>query len=88
MKQSEDVHRLSAQLMTLQDEERRRIARNLHDSVGQLVVAAMLQVSTIQEEENRLTQVAATSVQETASSEAGQPGNSNHLTFAPPASAR
>ena len=66
MKQSEAVRRLSGQLMTLQDEERRRIARNLHDSVGQLVVAAMLQVSSIQGEENRLTQVAATSVEETA----------------------
>jgi signal transduction histidine kinase len=33
------LHVLSARLMTTQDEERRRIARDLHDSVGQLVAA-------------------------------------------------
>jgi signal transduction histidine kinase len=30
-----ELHQLSAKLMRLQDEERRRIARNLHDSLGQ-----------------------------------------------------
>jgi signal transduction histidine kinase len=65
MKQSEAVRSLSGQLMTLQDEERRRIARTLHDSVGQLVVGAMLHVSIVQEQEHRLTPPAATAVEKT-----------------------
>jgi len=35
MKQSEDIRHLSAQLLQIQDEERRHIARELHDSAGQ-----------------------------------------------------
>ena len=34
-----ELRSLSARLMTTQDEERRRIARDLHDSVGQVVAA-------------------------------------------------
>lgn len=55
MKQSEAVRELSSRLMSLQDDERRRIARNLHDSVGQLVVAATLHFSTIAAEVQKLT---------------------------------
>src|SRR5580704_912441 len=36
---NQELRNLSARLMAAQDEERRRIARDLHDSVGQLVVA-------------------------------------------------
>src|ERR1700682_5866995 len=36
---TQELRTLSARLMAAQDEERRRIARDLHDSVGQLVVA-------------------------------------------------
>jgi signal transduction histidine kinase len=35
VKQSEDIRNLSAQLLQIQDEERRHIARELHDSAGQ-----------------------------------------------------
>ena len=47
-KQSQEtLRRLSAYLMTLQDEERRRIARELHDSTGQKLAAAKLQIDTL-----------------------------------------
>jgi signal transduction histidine kinase len=36
---TEEVRRLSVKLMKLQDEERRRIARELHDSTGQMLAA-------------------------------------------------
>ena len=40
---------LSARLMSLQDEERRRFARELHDSVGQQLVAMKLAVASLEE---------------------------------------
>jgi two-component system NarL family sensor kinase len=40
---------LSGRLMTLQDEERRRIARELHDSIGQELVAAKMFVDGLLE---------------------------------------
>jgi PAS domain S-box-containing protein len=47
-KQSEEtLRRLSTYLMVLQDEERRRIARELHDSTGQKLAAAKLQLETL-----------------------------------------
>src|SRR5947208_8617593 len=39
---------MSARLLHLQDEERRRIARELHDSAGQLLVALKLNLAMIQ----------------------------------------
>ena len=39
-----ELRRLSGRLMTVQDEERRRIARELHDGLGQELVAAKLMV--------------------------------------------
>lgn len=49
---------LSARLLQLQDEERRRIARELHDSVGQLLAALSMNVSTVRSEIERLTKAA------------------------------
>jgi signal transduction histidine kinase len=39
VKQSEELRNLSARLLQIQDAERRRIARDLHDSAGQTLVA-------------------------------------------------
>ena len=39
---------LSARLLTLQDEERRKFARELHDSVGQYLAATKMAMSTLQ----------------------------------------
>jgi PAS domain S-box-containing protein len=47
VKQAETVRELSNRLLQLQDTERRRIARELHDSVGQLLAAASMTVSKL-----------------------------------------
>jgi signal transduction histidine kinase len=41
------MRRLSAQLICVQDEERRRIARELHDSLGQYLAAAKISLDTL-----------------------------------------
>jgi signal transduction histidine kinase len=43
----ESLKDLSAQLLRTQDDERRRFARELHDSVGQLLTGAVLSVSAV-----------------------------------------
>jgi PAS domain S-box-containing protein len=47
MRQGETVRELSGHLLQNQDKERRRIARELHDSVGQLLAAANMMVSKV-----------------------------------------
>jgi signal transduction histidine kinase len=59
MKQSENIRNLSAQLLRIQDEERRRIARELHDSAGQsLAVLAMTLVQLAQDAKANAPEVA------------------------------
>ena len=41
------LRRLSAQLLSVQDEERRRIARELHDGLGQYLAAAKITLDTL-----------------------------------------
>jgi signal transduction histidine kinase len=45
--QSEQLQRLSLRLMQTQDEERRRIARELHDSLGQYLAFAKMSVEAL-----------------------------------------
>jgi signal transduction histidine kinase len=46
---TETVRSLSARLLRVQDEERRRPARELHDSTGQTLTALKLQRASLQE---------------------------------------
>jgi PAS domain S-box-containing protein len=47
LQQSEHLRELSVRLMKTQDEERRRIAREMHDSAGQTIVALSMNLSQI-----------------------------------------
>jgi two-component system CheB/CheR fusion protein len=60
-KRAEEAHKeaeLSARLLQVQDEERRRIARELHDGVGQLLGAVGMNVSQILREKGKLSRAA------------------------------
>src|SRR5437764_1445846 len=68
-----DLHRktrqleaLNAKMTLLQEEERRRIARDLHDSVGQLLAAISMNHATVQSESSTLSTRAAQCLQENA----------------------
>src|ERR1700730_16408475 len=55
---------LSARLLQVQDEERRRIARELHDGVGQLLAAMSMNSSRVVNEKSNLTPDAARCAEE------------------------
>src|ERR1700731_361971 len=59
------LRNLSARLLQVQDEERRRIAREMHDSVGQLVAAISMNLGTVREQSDRLDAKGAKAVAET-----------------------
>ncbi len=58
------LRELSARLLQTQDEERRRIARELHDSIGQLLAALSMNIATISVEKPKLSTVAQGCVEE------------------------
>ena len=62
--QAEVVRQLSGRLLQMQDEERRRIARELHDSVGQLIAAMSINLSEVERENTRLSPKAAAAIAE------------------------
>jgi signal transduction histidine kinase len=55
-----NLRELSARLMQLQDDERRRIARELHDSVGQTLAALAMNLAMVRNDVERLTKTVAT----------------------------
>jgi signal transduction histidine kinase len=57
---NQGLRELTARLMQLQDEERRRIARELHDSVGQTLAALTMNLTTVRADIERLSQTAKT----------------------------
>ena len=63
-KQSQVVRDLSARLLQSQDAERRKIARELHDSVGQLLAAISMNISKVAREKEKLSPQAEKCVEE------------------------
>jgi PAS domain S-box-containing protein len=61
---TDKLRELSARLLQTQDEERRRIARELHDGVGQLLVALKLNVASVTRERTSLSETARQSLDE------------------------
>ena len=57
---------LSAQLLKVQDEERRRIARELHDGVGQLLALLSMNSAAVEREKTKLSPSAAQLVSDNA----------------------
>ena len=57
---NQNLRELSARLLQLQDDERRRIARELHDSVGQTLAALGMNLAAVVTDIERLTQTANT----------------------------
>lgn len=58
---------LNARMAVLQDEERRRVARDLHDSVGQSLAAIRMNSSLLESEAGKLSPEAAKRLEENAS---------------------
>jgi PAS domain S-box-containing protein len=66
VKQAEIVRELSARLLQLQDAERRHIARELHDSVGQYLAAMNMNIAAVRREKEKLSSTAAQCLEDTA----------------------
>jgi PAS domain S-box-containing protein len=64
-KQAELVRELSGRLLQMRDEERRHIARELHDGLGQIIAAVYMALSRVTRELQKLPADAAKAVTET-----------------------
>jgi signal transduction histidine kinase len=64
---NQELRVLSSRLQKMQDDERRRIARELHDSVGQLLTALAMNISVVQTETYKLSPDSAKRVEDNVS---------------------
>jgi PAS domain S-box-containing protein len=63
---NENLRDLSARLLHLQDDERRRLARELHDSAGQILAAIGMNIAVVQAQSHKLDSFGARAVSENA----------------------
>src|ERR1700691_5791343 len=63
---NESLRDLSARLLKVQDDERRRLARELHDSVGQILAALSMNISVVQSQAHKLDPLGARAILENA----------------------
>ncbi len=63
---NENLRELSGRLQQLRDDERRRIARELHDSVGQLLAALGMNMAVVQRQADKLDAGGARAISENA----------------------
>jgi signal transduction histidine kinase len=63
---NESLRGLSVSLLQMRDEEQRRLARELHDSIGQLVAAIGMNLSVVSGEAHKLSPTAAKCVSDNA----------------------
>ncbi|GAC1505677.1 MAG: hypothetical protein NVS1B11_03840 [Terriglobales bacterium] len=61
---NDNLRELSGRLLRMQDDERRRIARELHDSVGQLLAAVSINTAAVEAEVGKLSSTAARAISE------------------------
>jgi PAS domain S-box-containing protein len=63
---TESLRDLSARLLRMRDDEQRRLARELHDSVGQLLAAIGMNMAVVSAEADRLSPAASRSLEDNA----------------------
>jgi signal transduction histidine kinase len=63
---NESLRELSGRLQQMRDDERRQIARELHDSVGQLLAALSMNIAIVRSQSNKLDSAGARAVSENA----------------------
>jgi PAS domain S-box-containing protein len=63
---TQSLRELSARLLRMRDDEQRRLARELHDSVGQLLAAISMNIAVVSAEKHKLSPGTARCVEENA----------------------
>ncbi len=63
---NENLGELSSRLQQMRDEERRQIARELHDSIGQLLAALSMNIAVVQSQSDKLDSAGARAISENA----------------------